>query len=56
MLTSYNQAISKEVSNYFRLSFLSELHERFNPASSTMPSEEWKQRTLRVLAKDEWQI
>ena len=49
---------SSQMTDYSRLSFLGELHARFNPPYATggarPPSREWKQHALALLSSEEW--
>lgn len=47
-------ATYQQLANYTRLSFLSELYERFNPASPVLPNQLWKLRALHELSIDDW--
>ena len=49
---------SSRMADYSRLSFLGELHARFNPpymaGGARPPNREWKQHALALLSSEEW--
>jgi hypothetical protein len=55
IITNTNRS---RIADYTRLSFLGELHARFNPPCGDCtvppPSNEWKQQALAALAGEDW--